>query len=102
MQTPPWGRAAFVASLLAAMLAITGHATAAEIAPGDRNQQVRPPDATRQISPDQDAERYDPRTGTYQRGSDQETDSTRKTPANPYDKSIQPTDIPPTRDRQPR
>lgn len=102
MQTPPSGKAGLIAPLLTAMLGFAAQATAAEITPGDRNQQVRPPDATRQISPDQDAERYDPRTGTYRRGSEQETDSIRNSPAKPYDKSIQPTDIPPTQDRQPR
>ena len=91
-----------ITALLLSQLAFTTLATAAEVTPGDRNQQVTPPDSTRALPPDQDSEMYDPRTGTFKRGSERETDSTRTTPVDPYDKSIQPTDIPPAPNRQPR
>jgi hypothetical protein len=77
-------------------------ANAAEVLPPDRTQPVTPPGSTRAAPPDKDTEMYDPRTGTFKRGSDRETDSTRTTPADPYDKSLQPTDIPPNPENRTR
>ena len=91
-----------LALLLMALVALANVASAAEVLPDDRNRQVTPPDSTRALPPDQDTEMYDPRTGTFKRGSDRETDSTRPSTPDPYDKSIQPTDIPPAPNRQQR
>lgn len=91
-----------LALLLMALMALANAASAAEVLPEDRNRQVTPPDSTRAMPPDQDSEMYDPRTGTFKRGSERDTDSTRPSTPDPYDKSIQPTDIPTSPGRQQR
>jgi hypothetical protein len=75
---------------------------AADATPTSPAEPVQPRD-TRPSAPADNASDYDPNTGQFKSdtGPKQDTDSTRNPSANPYDRSIQPTDIPPKRPSEP-
>lgn len=77
-------------------------AFAAEPTPSGPAEPVQPRD-TRPSPPSANPSDYDPNTGQFRSdpGPKQDTDSTRNPSANPYDRSIQPTDIPPKRPSDP-
>ena len=75
---------------------------AADASPTGPAEPVQPRD-TRPSAPADNASDYDPNAGQFKSdpGPKQDTDSTRNPSANPYDRLIQPTDIPPKRPSEP-